>query len=57
MGQQWTYRAVEITYAKEQTVNEELARWAADGWELVNATCATGGDNPTDVWLFWRRAE
>lgn len=59
MGQQWEYRAVQIGPGQgEVEVNAELAKWAAQGWELVNGSYGGGGGDATGfeaMWLFWRR--
>jgi hypothetical protein len=57
MSQQWEYRAVTLG-SNDEDVNAELAKWASQGWELVNGSYGGGGGEVTSfdaVWLFWRR--
>jgi hypothetical protein len=59
MSQQWEYRAAFLNNPRENNVNQALANWAANGWELVNASYADNGNTfgGASVWLFWRRAK
>jgi pheromone shutdown protein TraB len=59
MSQQWEYRAVAFSgKPSEREVNAELARWASQGWELVNGSfTAIGATSAGGIWLFWRRAK
>ena len=56
MSQQWEYRSSWVAAKSDQKVNAELARWAAQGWELVNGTHAPSSMGDGYLWFFWRRA-
>ncbi len=56
MSQQWEYRAVYLSSAREFQVNDELRKWAREGYELVNGSVDPIMHSGNGVWLFWRRA-
>ena len=52
----WEYRTVKVEgWPLEEAANEELAKWAAAGWELVNGTHAMAMGSTPEMWLFWQR--
>jgi hypothetical protein len=59
MSQQWEYRAAVLKDPTENRVNQALANWAANGWELVNGNYVYSENVFTGdrIWLFWRRAK
>jgi hypothetical protein len=38
MNQRWEYRVIQATNAHDAELERQLARNAADGWELVTST-------------------
>ena len=50
MSQRWEYRS-STSVTGDRDRDQELAKWAAHGWELVNASVTE-----YTVFYFWRRA-
>jgi hypothetical protein len=55
MSHGWQYQVTECD-DRLSLVQTEVAKWAADGWELVSACPKSrGGGLTVKVLLFWRR--
>jgi hypothetical protein len=53
MSQVWQYQVTECN-ERVDSLQSEVAKCAAAGWELVS-TCPKGGGMTAKVLLFWRR--